>query len=285
MCSFESHHRNSLSDHYLQIHGLEASKEQLKPKTKTSATSSSLPNNAPTHTTTTQDQMLMGAIKNEHFEILTNDDTITQPPSSAPLTSSAPKQDQSSYGAFTSNTLCSTTTGPLQVSTIITTNIPNMNTITTTPFNNLEGDLNTVVGNNNDLSMANEFMVMADGSLEKVMNKGMMIHNYIIVFVVVLIIHCFFVVPGVVIEYINVPNDSSNITLDNGIVLDNILQVQNIDNNSTIMLEAPQNDIVQMDVDDLIIEDPGDVIEATGKKNFELLNKGNFYFNQTFFLN
>ncbi|XP_065367956.1 uncharacterized protein LOC135960566 [Calliphora vicina] len=208
ICSFESHNRNSLCDHYIQMHGIEASKEQLKPKTKISTTSFSSP-----ATITSQDQT-MGAITNEHFQILPEDTT-----------------EQTSYETFTTNTVCSS--GPLQVSTIITTAHPNYSTITA-PFTALEGDINSV--STNDLSMANEFMVMADGSLEKVINKG------------------------VVIEYINAPHNTSNITLDNDIILDNIIQLQNIDN--SVMLE-PQNNIVQMDVDDMIIEDQGDVIEET----------------------
>ncbi|XP_037811361.1 uncharacterized protein LOC119603409 [Lucilia sericata] len=212
MCSFESHNRNGLAEHYIQVHGIEATKEQLKPKTKTSATTSSSSYIATSTAIYCNQEQMMGAIKNEHFQILPED---------------AQQQQQTSYETFNTNTTCDT--GSLQMSTIITTAQPNFNT-----FNALVGDQLNNITNTADLGIANEFMVMPDGSLEKVMNKG------------------------VVIEYINTPNNASNITLDNGLDLDNIIQMQNMDN-SVIM--EPQNDIAQMDVDDLIIEDPGEVLE------------------------
>lgn len=57
--------------------------------------------------------------------------------------------------------------------------------------------------------------------------------------------------------------------MENGVVFDNIIQLENVDN--TVKLES-QNDIVQMDVDDLIIEDRGDIMEETQGKSLFCLS-------------
>lgn len=89
---------------------------------------------------------------------------------------------------------------------------------------------------------------------------------------------------GVVIEYINA-GDGTTLSLDNGLVLENILQVPNDgstsniivsqDNGNTNNLALTQsdanatsmiisnNDMVQMDVDDIIVEDPENTPEQT----------------------
>lgn len=70
-----------------------------------------------------------------------------------------------------------------------------------------------------------------------------------------------------VIEYINATQDGQ-LCLDNSIVLDNIIQVQNINNNEII--QNPQSDVIQMDVDDIIIEETGELPEEINGKLYFL---------------
>lgn len=245
MCTFESHKRSYLAEHYNQDHGVEASNEQLKPKTKTfnSATIKS-------------EDSMMGATKNEHFQVLPDNNQQPQ------LTFMDSYKNQ-----LMANAITSSYSEPLEEATYLATDSNQQNFNTISQFSSIEGDLTAV---SNDLSIGNEFIVMADGTVEEVMGKGMnhfLFYEFgvfIYIFVVV-VVFCFLL--GVVIEYINAGNDCS-LTLENGnLVLDNMMQVQNIDNTNNTF-ETSQNDIIQMDVDDIIIEDPVNTPEETeGKWN------------------
>lgn len=95
----------------------------------------------------------------------------------------------------------------------------------------------------NELSVGNEFIVMADGTVEEVMGNGACFHakKYLkATFIRISIIS------GVVIEYINAADDG--VTLENGLVLDNIMQVQQTG-------DVDQTVTMDMDVDDIIIEE------------------------------
>lgn len=146
MCNFESHNRNSLSDHYVEVHGAEATKEQLKPKTKSPATTS-LSSSSISPSMKNQNY-LMSAVADDHYQIV-------------------PESTQTSYESTL--TTCSNS-GSLQVTSLPTTNSTNYTALATTPYTPLEGDLSTNV--NSNLNVADEFIVLADGSVEKVMGKG-----------------------------------------------------------------------------------------------------------------
>lgn len=75
---------------------------------------------------------------------------------------------------------------------------------------------------------------------------------------------------GVVIEYVNAGGDT--VVLDNGLVLNNIVQMPNSSydpaTTATNANTMAENEMVQMDVDDMIIEEPVSVPEPLpGKCN------------------
>lgn len=148
LCSFESHNRNSLSDHYIEVHGVEATKEQLKPKTKSPVTTSS--SFSSNRALMKNDDYLMETNTNDQYQILS--DTTQSPYDTRPTTFSS-------------------SSGSQQVNALSTTTETNYAALTTTPYSSIDGDPSSNV--NSDLNIADEFIVLADGSVEKVMGKGM----------------------------------------------------------------------------------------------------------------
>ncbi|XP_075167413.1 uncharacterized protein LOC142239507 [Haematobia irritans] len=248
LCTFEHHQRHNLMEHYLLVHGVEATPEQLKPTTKTSP-----PNKSVTLTTTTSqcDSTIREQIKlqtqPQACQVYVEAPTIQNTQDIIYTTTLHQSQSQTNRNFIYTTTTATTDTSANATSAIGNSMEGNLNSTTTTSlfaptntdnftFNTFEGDhLN---GPNDPNIVSNEFIVMADGAVENVMGKG------------------------VVIEYINSGEDGT-ISLENGIVLDNtILQVQNPTNENSNVLMG-QNDVVQMDVDDLIIEDPENSPEQT----------------------
>ncbi|XP_073844922.1 uncharacterized protein isoform X2 [Musca autumnalis] len=269
LCGFEHHQRNHLIQHYQLTHGVDPTPEQVKPKTKITP-----PNKSSSSTTVTrQADNLNNNEQRQQYppqqqpQLLSNSGevyvenhlpaTATTQNSHEIIYTSAPQNQNIIYA-----TAINTQTTPLEgnAATIFTTQ-PNGNATAAFTFNptTFEGNLNNA---QNDTNVGNEYIVMADTSVENVMGKG------------------------VVIEYINA-GDGTALSLDNGLVLENILQVQNdagdtqniivsqnngntgnipvaqIDGGSTTNMIISQNDMVQMDVDDLIVEDPENTPEQT----------------------
>uniref|UniRef100_A0A1I8NMD0 Uncharacterized protein n=1 Tax=Stomoxys calcitrans TaxID=35570 RepID=A0A1I8NMD0_STOCA len=240
LCTFEHHQRNHLIEHYQLVHGVEATVEQLKPKTKTSLSSKGA-----TSTTTIrqydnriEEQQQTKELQQQACQVYMEAPSTLN--SHEILYSNALNQQQNSQ-----NFLYTTTGDSINATAVANPLNENLNPITTTTifaptntdnfeFNAFEGGELNVQNNPND----NEFIVMTGGTMENVMGKG------------------------VVIEYFNTGEDGT-ISLENGLVLDNaILQVQNPQPDNTNMLLG-QNEVVQMDVDDLIVEDPENTPEQT----------------------
>ncbi|XP_037955028.1 zinc finger protein 845-like isoform X3 [Teleopsis dalmanni] len=217
LCDFETKKRSLLCEHYEIIHGCKAKREELKPKTNFEAANSSQ----------TDNQIVEVYKEVSDIENLT---TATLPEQQIELQySTIPEEWDATQIA---NVLQDNTTQIQQISnnTQIHPTQINLHQISTEQqfqtqllpqqfATNIDAaQLSNVSEYNigNDLTIGNEFVVMADGTMEEVMSNG------------------------VVIEYIDAVDGS--VTLDNNLVLNNLLQVGT-------------NDGMGMDVDDIIIEE------------------------------
>ncbi|XP_058979482.1 uncharacterized protein LOC101894807 [Musca domestica] len=257
LCGFEHHQRNHLIQHYQFTHGVEPTPEQLKPKTKITPpikSSNSTSTRQTVNGSGQRQQFLQQPLSNSGEVYVDNHQPVATAQNSHEIIYTSAPQNQNIVYATAINT--QTTTAPLEGNAATTTIFAQTNGEAFTFNSGFEGNLNM----QNDTNVGNEFIVMADGSVENVMGKG------------------------VVIEYINA-GDGTTLSLDNGLVLENILQVPNDgstsniivsqDNGNTNNLALTQsdanatsmiisnNDMVQMDVDDIIVEDPENTPEQT----------------------
>ncbi|XP_020718031.1 uncharacterized protein LOC101453298 isoform X1 [Ceratitis capitata] len=222
LCNFECKKRTLLFDHYKLAHHTQPTKEQLKPKTMQ-------PNQAPIKREEEIDfedsiakemeKIHNNQVNAEYLHDTQNEIQNQQQPQDINMklfltpTSSNASAAAAYVEAATAATATDGSTETITVKTEHSASIStNLQQYGTEEFNIAA----------NELSVGNEFIVMADGTVEEVMGNG------------------------VVIEYINAADDG--VTLENGLVMDNIMQVQQTgDMDQTVTMD--------MDVDDMIIEE------------------------------
>ncbi|XP_061401779.1 zinc finger protein 236-like [Musca vetustissima] len=232
LCGFEHHQRTQLIQHYQLTHGVEPTPEQLKPKTKitppnnssNTTSSSSISSTVTRHSASdNRQQFSQQTLTNAGEVFVENLPAAAAQNTHEIIYTSAPQNQNIVYA-----TAINTQTTPLEGNPAATTIFAQPNGEAFTFNSNFDGNLN--VQNNDANVVGNEYIVMADGSVENVMGKG------------------------VVIEYINAGENNDNAS--------NNLSLAQTDAATTNMVIS-QNDMVQMDVDDLIVEDPENTPEQT----------------------
>ncbi|XP_067627903.1 uncharacterized protein [Eurosta solidaginis] len=223
LCSFECKKRALLMDHYRLVHNAQATPEQLKPKTKT------------TPAVVKKFEMLddEDPIKQEMDKIHNvqmNEDSTQTTTKQAELQNQQQELDMkllltpvssNASAAMAYIEAAAEATGNNADAEALTVKDEDTNSMSTELEQYGTDQFNVAA---NELSVGNEFIVMADGTVEEVMGNG------------------------VVIEYINAAEEG--VTLDNGMVMDNIMHVAN----PTELNEQAQPPMY-MDVDDIIIEE------------------------------
>ncbi|XP_039954626.1 uncharacterized protein LOC120770962 [Bactrocera tryoni] len=207
LCSFECKKRTLLFDHYKLAHNTQATRDQLKPKTKQPMKKE--------QEIDSEDPITQEMEKIHNTQI--NEEYLNQTKYTVPeeeldmkLFLTPASSNGSAAAAYVEAAAAATAVDvPAELHEHRSSITKDLHQYGTDQFNITA----------NELSVGNEFIVMADGTVEEVMGNG------------------------VVIEYINAADDG--VTLDNGLVLDNIMQVQQTG-------DAEQMD---MDVDDIIIEE------------------------------
>lgn len=181
-CSFETHKRDQLVEHYQNIHGKDATREELKPKTKPQLAQqqahpdySSLQNTQlPTASCTTVQE------QNEQmntFKVLSNN-TQTQilNPNSSFTTFNAfggSSSVDSMLNPLNQYTLTPTTAGATVLTLpSATTTVPSFNAFDQNQFSLQPFQVQPLTAAGTSASIGNEFIVMADGSVEQVFGKG-----------------------------------------------------------------------------------------------------------------
>uniref|UniRef100_A0A0A1WMN7 Zinc finger protein 550 n=1 Tax=Zeugodacus cucurbitae TaxID=28588 RepID=A0A0A1WMN7_ZEUCU len=209
LCSFECKKRTLLFDHYKLAHNMQPTRDQLKPKTKQPVKKEHSDSEDPIsqemekiHNTQINDEYM----PNTQYAVTEQQEDLDMKLFLTPASSNA---SAAYVEAAAAATAIDVPTDTHEHRTSITKDLQQYGT-----------DQFNITAN--ELSVGNEFIVMADGTVEEVMGNG------------------------VVIEYINAADDG--VTLENGLVLDNIMQVQPTG-------DADQAVTMDMDVDDIIIEE------------------------------
>lgn len=212
LCSFECKKRTLLFDHYKITHNTQPTRDQLKPKTnqpikKEQEIDSEDPISKEMekiHNTQIKEEYL----HNTQYAVPEQQEELDMKLFLTPASSNA-----SAAAAYVEAAAAATAVD-------VTTESREHRSSISKDLQQYGADQFNITAN--ELSVGNEFIVMADGTVEEVMGNG------------------------VVIEYINAADDG--VTLENGLVLDNIMQVQQTG-------DVDQTVTMDMDVDDIIIEE------------------------------
>lgn len=233
LCSFECKKRTLLFDHYKLAHNTQPTRDQLKPKTKQPVKKE--------QEIDSEDPITQEMEKIHNTQV--NEDYSNHTKFAAPdqqeeldmkLFLTPASSNGSAAAAYVEAAAAATAVD-------VHDELPEHRPSITKDLQQYGTDQFNITAN--ELSVGNEFIVMADGTVEEVMGNGTCFNGRInlkAIFVTILLIS------GVVIEYINAAEDG--VTLENGLVLDNIMQVQQTS-------DAEQTVTMDMDVDDIIIEE------------------------------
>ncbi|XP_017466328.1 PREDICTED: uncharacterized protein LOC108359139 [Rhagoletis zephyria] len=230
-CSFECKKRTLLLDHYKLVHNTQATREQLKPITKQPDQLVVKKEEEPDLEDPISQEMekIHNSEANEEFLQAKNENAQEQEEIDmalflTPVSSNASAAAAAYVEAAAAATAADVYSEPVNATTLSMKD--DHRTTMSTELQQYGTDQFNVAAN--ELTVGNEFIVMADGTVEEVMGNG------------------------VVIEYINAAHDG--VIIDNGILMDNITKVENsgeIDNQTIMNMDVD----VDVDVDDIIIEE------------------------------
>ncbi|XP_053963061.1 uncharacterized protein LOC128866388 isoform X2 [Anastrepha ludens] len=224
LCKFESKKRTLLIDHYKSAHNTQPTREQLKPKTKPNEQTIKEEQEQDFEDTIAQEmEKIHNSQANEEYLHSKQYEAQDQQQELDMQLFLTPASSNASAAAAYVEAAATATAEDVNADPASISNFPMQDE----PRPNISTELQQYGADQfniaaNELSVGNEFIVMADGTVEEVMGNG------------------------VVIEYINAADDG--VTLENGLVLDNIMQVEN-------PTEVDDQTMNSMDIDDIIIEE------------------------------